>query len=278
MPARGSEEGSGATGGVPLPDGRQARWRHLLESDDAARAGLVVPWTLRETLMGAGLTLGPLIVLLVASQLAVPQPASTPPLPVGVDRATAVLTLVVSALVEAVFLIAPLYYGIKTRPVDASPWTSLRTLGLRGADLGRTAVMFIAGVVVIYGFSSLYDQLHIHTNADTLRQQALHAPYTTLASLLVAIVVAPLCEETFFRGFLLPGLARAMPAWAAVVTSALVFGVAHADLGSLVPLVVIGLVVGVLRWRTGSLWPGIALHALNNAVAAVYILSVIHLR
>jgi sodium transport system permease protein len=67
-----------------------------------------------------------------------------------------------------------------------------------------------------------------------------------------------------------------MPVWAAVGVSAVVFGLAHADLGSFVPLVVIGLVLAVLRWRTGSLWPGILLHALNNGVAAVAIFSSLH--
>jgi membrane protease YdiL (CAAX protease family) len=253
-------------------------WLRVLESDDEARAGLAVPWTARQTLLGAGLTVVPLVALLVASQLAFQPSGSIAPLPVGVDRATAVLTIIVSTLVEAVFLIAPLYYANKSRPDGAGRWSGLRALGLRGADFGQAVFLFVVGVVVIYGFGHLYDLLHVHTNADTLRQQALHAPDTTLASLLVAIVVAPVCEEIFFRGFLLPGLARAMPVWVALVTSALVFGLAHADLGSFVPLVVIGLVVGVLRWRTGSLWPGIALHALNNAVAAVYILSVVHLQ
>lgn len=253
-------------------------WLQVMGNDEQARAELAVPWTVRQTLLGTGLTVVPLVALLVASQLAVQQSGSTAPLSVGVDRATAVLTIVVSTLVEAVFLIAPLYYAIKSRPDGASPRSGLRTLGLRGAVFGRAAILFIVGAGVIYGFGFLYDLLHVHTNADTLRQQALRAPDTTLASLLVAIVVAPVCEEIFFRGFLLPGLARVMPVWAAVVASALVFGLAHADLGSFVPLVVIGLVVGVLRWRTGSLWPGIALHALNNAVAAVYILSVVHLQ
>jgi membrane protease YdiL (CAAX protease family) len=258
--------------------GRQAGWLRLWGDDTQARERLAVPWTARQTLLGAGLTLVPLVVLVARSTLGARQPAPSAPLPPGVDRATAVLTFVVTAVIEAGFLIAPLYHAIAARPRTTTRRDGLRALGLRGFASGRAAVLVLFAWVVIYGCGLLYDQLHIQTNADALRLLALHAPYTALASLLVAMVVAPVCEEIFFRGYLLPGLARVMPPWTAVVTTALVFALAHVDPGSFVPLVVIGLALGVLRWRTGSLWPGIALHVLNNTVAAVYIISVIHLK
>jgi membrane protease YdiL (CAAX protease family) len=66
-----------------------------------------------------------------------------------------------------------------------------------------------------------------------------------------------------------------MPIWAAIVVSSLLFGVAHVDLGSFAPLVVIGLLLGVVRYKTRSLWPSIFLHTLNNVAALLALLPLI---
>ncbi|HLY32687.1 MAG TPA: CPBP family intramembrane glutamic endopeptidase, partial [Ktedonobacterales bacterium] len=108
---------------------------------------------------------------------------------------------------------------------------------------------------------------HVQTNADALAKQAQTAPLTTLGALLAAILVAPWCEEVFFRGFVFPGLLRRLPLWPTMALSAALFALAHADVGSFIPLVLLGLALAYLRWRTGSLWPCIALHTLNNLIA-----------
>jgi len=94
-----------------------------------------------------------------------------------------------------------------------------------------------------------------------------------LPLLLVALlVVAPLVEETFFRGFLLKGLAesRAGPAVAVVLTSAL-WAVIHLqyDWFGMAAIFVAGLLLGTVRLRTGSTWLAVLLHALMNATATV---------
>jgi membrane protease YdiL (CAAX protease family) len=59
----------------------------------------------------------------------------------------------------------------------------------------------------------------------------------------------------------------------AVIVSALLFAIAHALIGSFAPLLLIGLVLAVVRWRTGSLWPGMAVHFCNNALATILVIS-----
>lgn len=265
-----------ADGGVPGSPPRAMRaWGRALGPVRARdEESLAVPWTFLQTITGIGLTVLPLMALLIAEQM-LPRGAVRTLSPAE-DRAGAIVVAVSSTLVEALFLIAPLYYALRRRPAGASRWSGLRALGLRGFALGESVALFLLGLLVIYGFGLLYDQLHIQTNADELQRQAARAPYSTLAALVVAVVVAPICEEVFFRGFVLAGLRRRMPVGSAILVSALIFGMAHADAGSFAPLVVIGLVLAVVRWRAESLWPGIALHALNNAIAAVFILSAIH--
>ena len=84
-------------------------------------------------------------------------------------------------------------------------------------------------------------------------------------------VVPAVCEEFAFRGFVLTGLKRRFGATRAVVATAVVFGAFHVlkDLGlweRFVGSALLGLLLGWVRVRTGSLWPGVLLHATNNAL------------
>jgi membrane protease YdiL (CAAX protease family) len=83
---------------------------------------------------------------------------------------------------------------------------------------------------------------------------------------LTAVVLAPLFEETIFRGVLLPVAARQLGAAGGVALSALVFAVAHLSLGELPPLLVLGLGLGWLRWTGGRLSSCVMMHALWNSL------------
>jgi membrane protease YdiL (CAAX protease family) len=89
-------------------------------------------------------------------------------------------------------------------------------------------------------------------------------------------VIAPVCEEVFFRSFVFMGLLRSMPVWVAIVSSAFLFALVHQDLASFAVLLCIGLALAFLRWYSNSIWPGIILHALNNATSAVLIILTLY--
>jgi membrane protease YdiL (CAAX protease family) len=90
--------------------------------------------------------------------------------------------------------------------------------------------------------------------------------------------VAPMAEEFFFRGFFfgslrrlqVPVLGRELGPWIAAVITGILFGLAHTGSANpqyLIPLGFLGFVLCLVRWRTGSLYPGMALHSANNALA-----------
>jgi membrane protease YdiL (CAAX protease family) len=83
-------------------------------------------------------------------------------------------------------------------------------------------------------------------------------------------VVAPIAEEFFFRGFFFGALRNWKGPWPAAIITGLVFGSIHvgsAEAAFLLPLAFFGFALCLLRERTGSLYPGIALHCMNNSLA-----------
>jgi len=86
--------------------------------------------------------------------------------------------------------------------------------------------------------------------------------------LLVIGFLVPIAEEALFRGALLGVLLERYSARWAVPVSALIFGLVHLS-QQFVGALALGLVMGWLRVRTRSLWPGLVLHMLNNTAVAV---------
>jgi membrane protease YdiL (CAAX protease family) len=157
----------------------------------------------------------------------------------------------------------------------------------RAADFGYRRVSWVNGIkafvlaaIAYYGLTAVYGSL-LNLHAKDNLPSDLGISTSTVALVAVAVfvcAVAPMAEEFFFRGFIF-GTLRRMPirvagrdlgVWVAAVLTAALFGLAH--LGSapaeyLVPLGFLGFVLCMIRWRTGSLYPCMALHSANNAVA-----------
>ncbi|KAL5551948.1 hypothetical protein UlMin_002124 [Ulmus minor] len=88
-----------------------------------------------------------------------------------------------------------------------------------------------------------------------------------IAMALYAIVVsvcAPVWEEIVFRGFLLPSLTKYMPVWCAIMVSSVVFALAHFNIQRMLPLIFLGVVMGVVFARSRNLLPSMLLHSLWN--------------
>jgi membrane protease YdiL (CAAX protease family) len=91
---------------------------------------------------------------------------------------------------------------------------------------------------------------------------------------LFAIVVAPVCEELFFRGFAYPALKQRWGIWVALTTVSAAFAVIHLHLSSLGPLFALAIGLGLSYELTGSLLAPITMHALFNAANVAVLLYV----
>ena len=89
-----------------------------------------------------------------------------------------------------------------------------------------------------------------------------------LLALIGIVILPPIVEEITFRGILLERFVVKWRVGVAVIVSAVFFGILHADP---VGAGMFGVVTGLLYLRTGSLWPGIIIHLVNNFVALLAI-------
>ena len=97
-------------------------------------------------------------------------------------------------------------------------------------------------------------------------------PLALFCFALTATVLAPLFEEILFRGTLLPVVAQRWGGLVGVLVSAAVFALAHLSLSEGIPLFVLGIGLGWLRWRSGRLAPSVLMHALWNGLTLLNLL------
>jgi membrane protease YdiL (CAAX protease family) len=215
------------------------------------------PWTAFVALIaGFGIALfGALVIGVVAAALGAD--FSDPPAAVNII-ATVVQDV---ALVGSAALFArmqgparPADFGLRATPV----W---RALGLVVLAWGAFLVFSFVWVAAlgINERDNLPKELGVDQGAGAL-----------LAVAALVAVVAPMAEEVFFRGYFFTALRNWRGVWPAAIITGLVFGLVHAGsspIGFLAPLAVLGFLLCLLYERTGSLYPCIVLHSLNNSVA-----------
>lgn len=215
------------------------------------------PWTAPVALIAgfAGAIFGAILIAAIGAATG----SSLDPAPPAVNIIATVVqdgSLIASALLFARMAgrVRPWQFGL--RPVRIGP------------AVGWTFATWIAFIV----FSAVWVSALGLKSEDELPSE-LGADESTVALVAVGIlvtVIAPLAEELFFRAYFFTAMRNWKGLWPAAIITGLVFGGIHAgstDAGFLVPLAFFGFVLCLLYARTGSLYPCIVLHALNNSLA-----------
>jgi membrane protease YdiL (CAAX protease family) len=233
-------------------------------------------------------------------------PPTRPELPEGVDRrprwpawyaGVGFMVALIGTLIAVVILAAA--FGINPEDDESAAFTTVATLAQNVVFIG-TAVLFASmtmrprawhfglnrtafwpavgwaalGIFSFYFFAGIYSLL-LQPDAEQGVTEALGADESTFGLIsagFMVVVVAPVAEEVFFRGFFYGALRSRFTVPAAALIGGGLFGVIHWDftgegLEILPPLTVLGVIFCLVYERTGSLFPVIGLHALNNAVA-----------
>lgn len=98
-------------------------------------------------------------------------------------------------------------------------------------------------------------------------------PWLRAYFVFLALLLAPLFEELYFRGLLFPLLARQFGGWGAALFSSFIFAAIHGHLPSFAPLFLLAMALATAYTVTGSLGVAVAMHALFNGLTAAIILS-----
>jgi uncharacterized protein len=190
------------------------------------------------------------------------------------DKASDVAILATQALFDA-FLIA-VAIGI------ASGWRfnlrqALGRLGLRSFQPSAFGWMFaVLGTYYVgaIAFSAIVLQ---PKQEDIGKELGVCNPGIGIAifAVMAIVVLAPIAEEIFFRGFFFAGLRTRWSLWPSALLSGAIFGLVHAPTGPTAAIPLAGLGVG-LAWlynKTGSIYPSMLAHFLNNAIAISVVLG-----
>ena len=178
---------------------------------------------------------------------------------------------------SALIVFAELAYILPVIMILAWKRVSWKHIGFGKFDwstMGIGCGMLLGGYGVILVHNLIITALGVDTQG-----QAIFDIFSSLDSpvwlILAAVIVAPLVEEIFFRGFLFQGFRKKYGWVSAMLLSSAIFAAAHLDLASLIPTFVLGIVLTYVYHRSNSVWPGVILHFLINATStcSVYFLS-----
>jgi membrane protease YdiL (CAAX protease family) len=155
--------------------------------------------------------------------------------------------------------------AIAARFAPPRPWQ----FGLRRVPLAYAAGIAFMAVAAFFLFEVVYTAIVDPKNPQKIVDD-LGADQSTallVVGALAVIAVAPVCEELFFRGFLFRVLRLRMGFWLAAGADGLLFGLVHGSFVILPILAVLGLALCWVYERSGSIFPCIAIHVLNNTLA-----------
>ena len=150
-------------------------------------------------------------------------------------------------------------------------------LGLRRPRrswIGLAAAAYLGYIVMALAYSTL---VHPHQEDVTRDLGFGHGAFGTVAAGVLIVVAAPFSEEIFFRGFIFGGIRHRLSFPVAGLISAAIFGLFHytgpGSLGVVPQLAFLGFALSWVYEETGSIYPTIGIHAVNNALAFALLTS-----
>ncbi len=238
-------------GPPPLPQGKVAVWHY--HAVDLLWMGFIVITYATQSLGSAQLADRPTEVSISASGLIISM---------GFQLVMAGMTVVVMAW-----------------RVGPTEW-----LGLRWREWPRVLLIAPLTVVAMWvlniallqsGYLKWMESLGVEQVQDSVKLLG-ETPDPVIFGLMAmaAVVVAPVCEEILFRGYLYGAAKRFAGPWVAGIGSALIFAAAHGSLMPLPPLFILGCLLVLSYEWTGSLWAPIAIHFCFNGATVLLQLAV----
>jgi CAAX protease family protein len=172
-------------------------------------------------------------------------------------------------ITEAIAIALPALFVLGFAGIRLGPYLGLRRITWKHALVAVGAALANQPVVSFLTFIAHGALPRTWVDEFDAKQRMLDAVFRlhAIPMLITVAVAAPLGEEAFFRGFAFPALSRNVRPVAAMAISGMLFSFLHLDWVGFLGLMEIGILLAALRWWSGSLWPAIIAHAVNNGVA-----------
>lgn len=183
-------------------------------------------------------------------------------------------------------LLASVIYTLTLIFVIALPWlikkrqTTRQDVGMRRLPSWTDILLAPAGLVIYFLLSALLilGATHLLPGFDADQVQAtgfshLSQRYEYILAFITLVVIAPLAEETLFRGYLFGKLRKTAPLWVAVLITSTLFAVLHGAWNVGIDTFALSVVLCLLRESTGNIWASVLVHMMKNGIA-FYILFI----
>jgi uncharacterized protein len=143
-------------------------------------------------------------------------------------------------------------------------WTELGIRRFEGKDMAMGCGLLIAIYIIVIINNLIMLALGVVTQAETIFDLLgnLESP---VLFVVVGVILAPVLEELFFRGFVFKGFREKYGWKAALVISSAIFSLFHLQVATLLPMFLLGGLFAYLYQRTESVFPGMIMHFLVNA-------------
>lgn len=180
------------------------------------------------------------------------------------------LYLTLGFLVQWVLILLPLI--VVTAIKHKLKW---KNFGFKKVGLLKTLGLVLWGYFIFFAITVAVTILIVFADFKIpgyqIQEQILplfgNGALSLILAAIVMILLVPIVEEIFFRGFLLRSLANKIQIFWASTISATLFALAHLQLQNIIPLFILGLIMNSLVIKSKSIWPSIAFHMVNNSIA-----------
>ncbi|MBR4914541.1 MAG: CPBP family intramembrane metalloprotease [Clostridiales bacterium] len=172
----------------------------------------------------------------------------------------------VSMLIGAILTLLIYFFIEKIKKTSLAKETDMKMV--TGKQMGLTVVGALGGMFFLNFMLSILP-IPADLLGDLSSGMSSLTSYPFWLALLVNAILIPILEEVVFRGYLFSRLGKAMPAVVAAVISSVVFGLCHGGLVWAIWAGITGLIICVVRVKSGSIIPGIIFHIIMNTYGMV---------
>ena len=172
----------------------------------------------------------------------------------------------ISMLIGAILTLLVFFIIEKVKKTSLAKETDMKKV--TGKQMGLTVIGALGGMFFMNFMLSILP-IPEELLGDLTSGMGSLTSYPFWLAIIVNAILIPILEEVVFRGYIFSRLGKAMPAVVAAVISSVIFGLCHGGLVWAIWAGVVGLIICVVRVKSGSIIPGIVFHIIMNTYGMV---------